>query len=427
MTQNVNNITGKALVAIDISKAKHDVLIELACGKRKKMIIKNNMKDYQVLLKTLEPWKNHCLIAFEPTGNYHRTLAYFLVKQGLELAIVSSLAGARVREAIFNSWDKNDPKDCHVILHLVKSGLYQIYYDPLINNIHNVQELSKTYHYASLSKTRLQHSILTHYLPLYFPEIQKYYHSSRAKWFAKVFKVFTVPQAITQYSMDDFKQKAWDLVGRKVAKDNWLTDLYFTAQTSVALPINEKELGVQTFRMILAQYEQLISFREEIEKMAVIQLDNNCLDYKILTSIPGIGPILAMMIIAEAGDLRRFKHYKQFLKFCGFDLATYQSGKTKGTTVLSKRGNARLRYAFWLGATVAIRMTENTFREKYENYIKKAPDDADLKRKAYTAVAVKMARVAHSLIKQGTSYRCYHSDAQWIDPALVAVEAHATS
>jgi hypothetical protein len=29
--------------------------------------------------------------------------------------------------------------------------------------------LSKTYYHITLSRTRLQHSILTHYLPLYFP------------------------------------------------------------------------------------------------------------------------------------------------------------------------------------------------------------------------------------------------------------------
>ena len=40
-----------------------------------------------------------------------------------------------------------------------------------------------------------------------------------------------------------------------------------------------------------------------------------------------IGPIIAMTILAEAGDLRRFRHHRQFLKFCGLDLATHQSGQ----------------------------------------------------------------------------------------------------
>lgn len=29
--------------------------------------------------------------------------------------------------------------------------------------------------------------------------------------------------------------------------------------------------------------------------------------------------------MAEAGNLKKFKHVRQFLKYCGFDLATYKS------------------------------------------------------------------------------------------------------
>ena len=70
-------------------------------------------------------------------------------------------------------------------------------------------------------------------------------------------------------------------------------------------------------------------------------------------------------------------------------------------------GNSTLRYAFWLAATVAIRMRENTFRKKFENYIKQDPNNDDLKRKGYTAVAAKMARVVYGIIKNETNYRCY--------------------
>ncbi len=76
--------------------------------------------------------------------------------------------------------------------------------------------------------------------------------------------------------------------------------------------------------------------------------------------------MLALIILAEAGDLRRFGHYRQFLKFCGLDLAKSQSGASRGRERLSKRGNARLRCAFWMAGTVAVRMRENSFRDKYE-------------------------------------------------------------
>ena len=79
-----------------------------------------------------------------------------------------------------------------------------------------------------------------------------------------------------------------------------------------------------------------------------------------------------------------------------------QSGSRHGAYSLSKRGNARLRYAFWLAAVSAIRQRENSFRYKYERYISINPNDADLKRKARVAAASKMARVAHVLVKQNT-------------------------
>lgn len=130
-----------------------------------------------------------------------------------------------------------------------------------------------------------------------------------------------------------------------------------------------------------------------------------------MRSLPGIGPILALTILAEAGDLCRFAHHRQFLKYCGLDLAKCQSGQYKGQERLSKRGNARLRFAFWFAATIAVRMRENSFRAKYERYIQNDPTNADRKRKALTAVAAKMARVAYGLVKHQTHYRCYFETA----------------
>ncbi len=89
------------------------------------------------------------------------------------------------------------------------------------------------------------------------------------------------------------------------------------------------------------------------------------------------------------------------------NLAKSQSGQTKGQEVLSKRGNKRLRLAFWMAGLVAIRMRESAFRDKYERYLRATPFDADRKRKALTAVAAKMGRVAYAVVKHGTDYQCF--------------------
>lgn len=128
-------------------------------------------------------------------------------------------------------------------------------------------------------------------------------------------------------------------------------------------------------------------------------------DYQLLCTIPGIGPINALTILAEAGDLRRFQHHRQFLKFCGMDLATIQSGMFRGQTKLSKYGNARLRRTLWMAAQVAILQRTNSFRDKFERYITKDRQNTNLRRKASTAIAAKMARTVHAVVKNGEPYR----------------------
>jgi len=162
--------------------------------------------------------------------------------------------------------------------------------------------------------------------------------------------------------------------------------------------------AITMFRLVIAEGRSLIRQRDAIEQHAHAALADSR-DYQRLRQIPGIGPIVAMTVLAEAGDLRRFRHHRQFLKFCGLDLATHQSGQFRGQTKLSKFGNARLRRAFWLAAQVAIRQRDNGFRAKYERYISRDRDNADLKRKALTAITAKMARTTHAVIKTGSDYR----------------------
>jgi hypothetical protein len=66
---------------------------------------------------------------------------------------------------------------------------------------------------------------------------------------------------------------------------------------------------------------------------------------------------------------------------------------------------AELRPRPWLAAQVAIRQRENGFRAKFERYVAKDRADPDLRRKAFTAITAKMARVVHAIIKSGVDYR----------------------
>ena len=62
------------------------------------------------------------------------------------------------------------------------------------------------------------------------------------------------------------------------------------------------------------------------------------------------------------------------------------------------------------GLAVGIHRLVQTFavRRRHSRYIAKDPDNKHFRHKAITAVAAKMARVAHSIVCSGTDYRPFY-------------------
>jgi hypothetical protein len=74
-------------------------------------------------------------------------------------------------------------------------------------------------------------------------------------------------------------------------------------------------------------------------------------------------------------------------------------------------------------------MRENSFRHKFDRYVRSNPKDRDLCRKAYTAVTGKMARVSYHLVTKQMDYRPFHEVAvpSGRTRSVRAVEAISTS
>jgi len=70
---------------------------------------------------------------------------------------------------------------------------------------------------------------------------------------------------------------------------------------------------MRMFCVVLEEYRALCLSRKRLEADAVTRLADQP-DFQRLQMLPGVGPILAMIILAEARDLRRFRCARQFLK-----------------------------------------------------------------------------------------------------------------
>ena len=219
MTRQETTPADAVLVAIDVSKNRNDILIEVPAKKRRRsLVVVNNRAEHDRFIATLHNLGQPVIAGFETTGNYHRPFAFRLLNAGIDRRLISSVALARTREALHNIWDKNDPKDAQVILHMLRIGAIQVYNDPLVSGINDIQELSKTHEIISKAKTELWHRLLTHYMPLYFPEIARFAGNSRSDWFLAFLEKYPTPDSITEHDKEAFIDKAWHVVGRKVSK-----------------------------------------------------------------------------------------------------------------------------------------------------------------------------------------------------------------
>lgn len=79
-------------------------------------------------------------------------------------------------------------------------------------------------------------------------------------------------------------------------------------------------------------------------------------NYRLLTSIKGIGEVTASLFLAEIPDVSRFHNIKQLTAFFGLDPQDWQSGTSvKRPAHISKHGNSRLRAALYMPALTAMK------------------------------------------------------------------------
>jgi len=74
-----------------------------------------------------------------------------------------------------------------------------------------------------------------------------------------------------------------------------------------------------------------------------------------LTTIPGIGPFIAIVLVLELGDSQRFSHAKQVASYVGLTPRVRASAGRVRAGHISKEGNRLLRWVLVLAATQASR------------------------------------------------------------------------
>jgi len=120
---------------------------------------------------------------------------------------------------------------------------------------------------------------------------------------------------------------------------------------------------------------------------------------KILTSIPGIGPLSAATIISEIGDIARFRSAGSLTCYCGLIPSSHSSGICKRNGI-AKREKSSLAHLFYQIALSSLRCNP-TLREHYENKFAQGKP----KKIVLVAVARKLIRIVYSMLKNAQPYK----------------------
>jgi transposase len=120
--------------------------------------------------------------------------------------------------------------------------------------------------------------------------------------------------------------------------------------------------------------------------------------YHRLQSITGIGKILALILLYEIHDIKRFANVGQFLSYCRLVRCQHESdGKVIGSGG-HKIGNAHLRWAFAEAACLFLRGSERAKAWKQKQQKKRGEG------KALAILAARLARAVYHLWRKGEAF-----------------------
>jgi len=151
-------------------------------------------------------------------------------------------------------------------------------------------------------------------------------------------------------------------------------------------------ISVSSIRAIQSQIKAL---EKEIEKQ-ISTIPNT------LTSVRGIGPVFSAGIIAEIGDINRFKDHPSLAKFSGLAWSRHQSGTFEAQhTKLIRSGNRFLK-AYLCEAAFSLVRCDTEFKRFYD--LKYNEVNKHQHKRALALTARKLVRLVFRLLKDNRLY-----------------------
>lgn len=162
------------------------------------------------------------------------------------------------------------------------------------------------------------------------------------------------------------------------------------------------DLATENFEALIAEFKALETRITAIDRklVQICRQDERC---RRLSTLPGVGPVVATALIAAIDDGRHFSSGRALAAWIGLVPRQYTTGGKPRLGGIGKQGNHYLRRQLIHGArSVLIRISNRSDRRSRwaQNLLARAGHN-----KTLVAMANKTARIAWALLRSGDKYR----------------------
>ena len=362
----------RLLVGLDIAQAEHEVQVRHAHTRivGPQCTIPNTTRGFAQLWARIQQAQRatgcrEIVCGLEPTGTYHQAVAAFLEGQGATVVLISSSVADWNRRTQDGTWDKHDRKDAANCAELLEQGKVLFYSQPdgpLAALRHLVKLLRRARAELASCKARWRTTLR----PALGPMGEPLPNRLRAE----------LPAVL----------QPWERA----------------APGRPAVAKGRLPLGLATACADLGAQVTAVQARIAAIEAALTPLAERLPAYALLRTIPGIGPTVGAILLAEIGDVAWFTQFSQLRKLAGLDIIRVQSGQFAGQARISKCGRGLLRWALYQAALGQARTAAG--RARLAALKAKRQGDRFAGLKATVELAAKVLRVVWGVWRSGTPY-----------------------
>lgn len=389
-------------VGIDISKGKSTVAILSIAGEviEEPFEINHNVDGLNLLEEKIKDIpKEDLKIVMEETGTYHLPVLGYLLDKGYFVVAENAL---KIKKHLDRGLRKvkTDKKDAYKLAEYACDNWYKLNKARENDEIYdNLRFLSRQY-MNNINIQVKQKINFSNLCDLLFPGFYKLLDENNFILGLEIFKKYYHPEIVTNKKQSQFIDEIDKLakkLGHKGAGITLANKIYLLAQKTISpRPNNEyaQLSAISCADALILTIKTTTTIISEMDKLA-----RELPEYDVINEIPGCGKKLTSRVIAEIGDVRRFKNAGSIIAYAGLDAPPYQSGQFEATNRhISKRGNKYLRKTGY----EVIKSIKSSCKSDNElkSYVIKKENEGKLKKVAKIAGLNKFLRMYYGITKK---------------------------